>query len=239
MSTSTSTRVRRRGEDCYGAPDLPCTADAPASGRRASRQPEQDDAMPRTTTAAHAVALGVISPLLGLADVRHASGAWPLPMLYPLVAALAVEAGIPSPAFALGAGTPLGMVVMWMARHAAPLCPGAVSTLGGLSAAAFAHVGPGVVDAPDAAAVALVRHGAVRRGDDAAGASPWPRLHAADVLRAPRGSGRSALGTDVGCPGRRAPRRGGPLRRRRPGCHADGRRGLGPGFASLDMIRSR
>lgn len=75
------------------------------------------------------------------------------------MAALAIEASYPCLVFVLGVGAPLSMAMMWMARHAAPLCPGTVSTLAGLSAAAFASVGLSLVNALDAAAMVLVWHG--------------------------------------------------------------------------------
>jgi hypothetical protein len=75
------------------------------------------------------------------------------------VRALAIEASYPCLVFVLGVGAPLSMAMMWMARHAAPLCPGPVSTLAGLSAAAFASVGLSLVNALDAAAMVLVWHG--------------------------------------------------------------------------------
>jgi len=75
------------------------------------------------------------------------------------MAALAIEPSYPCLIFVLGVGAPLSMAMMWMARHAAPLCPGTVSTLAGLSAAAFASVGLSMINALDAAAMVLVWHG--------------------------------------------------------------------------------
>jgi hypothetical protein len=74
------------------------------------------------------------------------------------MAALVIEPSYPCLVFVLEVGTPLSAAVMWMAPHAAPLCPGVVSTVGGLSAAAFASVGLSMVNALEAAAMVLVWH---------------------------------------------------------------------------------
>lgn len=76
------------------------------------------------------------------------------------LAAVAIETSYSCPVFVLSVGMPLGMVMMWMARHAEPLCPGLVSTLGGFSAAAFASVGLSLVNGLDASAMVLVWHSA-------------------------------------------------------------------------------
>jgi hypothetical protein len=61
--------------------------------------------------------------------------------------------------FILGFGIPLTLAMIWMARHAAPIRPGAVAALGGLAAAAVASVGLSLVHHLDAAAMVLVWHG--------------------------------------------------------------------------------
>lgn len=61
--------------------------------------------------------------------------------------------------FILGFGIPLTLAMIWMARHAAPIRPGAVAALGGLAAAAVASVGLSLVHHLDAAAMVLIWHG--------------------------------------------------------------------------------
>jgi len=75
------------------------------------------------------------------------------------LAGLAIEASYPCLVFVLGVGGPLSLVMMWMARHAEPLCPSLVSTLGGFSAAAFASVGLSLVNGLNAPVMVLVWHG--------------------------------------------------------------------------------
>ncbi len=105
--------------------------------------------------------------------------------------ALRLTTSFPCLAFVTGIGTPLTLVVLWLARHAALVRPGPVAALGGLSAAALASVGLTLVHHLDAAAMVLAWHGIavlivtalvslagpwlMRRGIGAEGRHPWPR----------------------------------------------------------------
>jgi hypothetical protein len=83
-----------------------------------------------------------------LADLaRHGPEAWRLTTSFPCLA------------FITGFGLPLTVAILWLARHAAPLRPGPVAALGGLSAAALASVGLSLVHYLDAALMVLVWHG--------------------------------------------------------------------------------
>lgn len=73
--------------------------------------------------------------------------------------ALHLSTSYPCLGFITGLGLPLTGGVLWLARHAAPVRPGPVAALGGLSAAAFASVGLSVVHHLDSAAMVLAWHG--------------------------------------------------------------------------------
>lgn len=72
---------------------------------------------------------------------------------------LRLTTSFPCLAFVVGFGVPLTLAMLWLARHAAPIRPGPVAALGGLSAAALASVGLSLVHHLDAAIMVLVWHG--------------------------------------------------------------------------------